>query len=195
MHNRIIIVAVISLVVLLFGGAGVSLALENQDSFCASCHTEPETRYYQQSLATDPKTLAAFHTEEGMDGVACIDCHSGGGTFGRVEGLVQGADDLIRYVSGNYSHPATTQNPLTDDSCLKCHDWVLDPNQSGSNQSKNGHYHVYLPKWHAADRNAARCVSCHTAHTNGLVSLRFMSQGKVGQLCEDCHTALSGKVK
>jgi predicted CXXCH cytochrome family protein len=183
-------VGIVVAIVLSIAGVGVSLALENQDSFCAACHTEPETRYYQQSLETDSKTLAAFHTQQN-DGVLCIDCHGGGGTFGRAEGLVQGADDLIRYISGSYHHPAITQNPIRDDTCLKCHDWVLDPNQSGANQAKNGHYHVRLPKWQAIDRHAAGCVSCHTAHTTGLVSLRYMSQGKVGKLCDACHTALN----
>jgi predicted CXXCH cytochrome family protein len=36
---------------------------------------------------------------------------------------------------------------------------------------------------------------CHAPHSTALESLKFMNQGKVGQLCENCHDALSGVVK
>ncbi len=68
--------------VYLLGVAGFTLAasastigvqLESNDSFCASCHVEPETTYYQESLRLDEApTLAAFHAGEKT---LCIDCH------------------------------------------------------------------------------------------------------------------------
>jgi predicted CXXCH cytochrome family protein len=182
---------IIGAAILAIAGVGVALALENQDSFCASCHTEPETTYFQQSVQNSAVTLAAYHTQKKT---ACIDCHSGSGTFGRSVGLLQGAHDLLAYFSGNYHRPAITTNPLGDDSCVKCHDEVAN-NLRGGSRAMNGHYHTYLPQWQASDPNAARCVTCHTSHTKGLAGLMFMSQGEVGKLCEDCHDALSGKIR
>jgi hypothetical protein len=181
--------AVVALSVLALGGVGVSLALENQDAFCASCHTEPEATFYQQSTQSIPGTLAAFHTQKET---ACIDCHSGGGILGRSKGLTQGAQDLMAFLTGTYHHPAITLNPLGDDSCLKCHQDVSQ-SRSGGSRATNGHYHLFLPRWQAADPQAAHCVTCHTAHTHGLDGLEFMTQGRVAQVCDDCHAALGGR--
>jgi len=174
--------------ILVIGGVGVSLALENQDVFCASCHTEPEATYYQQSMQANPGTLAAFHRQKAT---ACIDCHSGGGILGRSEGLTQGAQDLMAFLSGTYHHPAITLNPLSDASCLKCHQ-DIPQSRPGVSRASNGHYHLYLSRWQAADPQAARCITCHTAHTHGLDGLQFMNQGRVAQVCDNCHTALGG---
>ena len=175
-------------VILVVGGVGVSLALENQDAFCASCHTEPEATYYQQSTQANPVTLAAFHRQKKT---ACIDCHSGIGVLGRSEGLAQGAQDLIAFIGGRYHSPAISLNPLSDDSCLKCHQNISQSRPSGS-RATNGHYHLFLPRWQAADPQAAHCITCHTAHTHGLDGLQFMRQGVAARVCDDCHTALGG---
>lgn len=186
----IVIIAIVLLTPLLaVGGIGVSLVLENQDSFCASCHTEPEFKYYNQSTEKNSATLAAFHTAKKT---GCIDCHSGGGALGRAQGLQQGADDLMLF-SGNYKKPAITSNPLGDDSCIKCHVDVFQ--RQGGNRGANGHYHFYLTQWQAVDPLAAHCVTCHTSHTTELASLQYLTQGKVAKQCDSCHTALSGRTR
>jgi len=141
-------------------------------------------------VQASPATLAAFHTQKQT---ACIECHSGGGVLGRSEGLTQGAQDLGFYLSGKYTSPAVTTNPLSDDSCAQCHANVLAGAQNRGNRSTNGHYHFFLPRWQAIDSRAARCVTCHTAHTKGLDGLKFMNQGAVARVCDDCHNALSGR--
>ncbi len=168
------------------GGIGSALAMENQDSFCASCHTEPEVTYYQQSLQAAPVTLAAFHTQKQT---TCIDCHSGGGPLGRSKGLVQGLDDLMMYYSGNYRKPAVTTNPLGDDSCTKCHNDVF-VRRRGSSRQTDGHYHAFLPRWQAADANAARCETCHTSHSQAAASQQFLTTQSVVQVCDQCHATL-----
>ena len=189
----VVIAAVLAAAILVpAGGIGASLMLENQDAFCSACHTEPEATYYQQSTQSRAVTLAAFHTQ---NQTACIDCHSGGGTLGRAEGLQQGAHDLAQYLSGTYHRPAITTNPLGDDSCAICHADVFAHAPRGGSRSMNGHYHYYLPQWQAVDTQAAHCTSCHPAHTQGLESLQFMAQGQVAQLCDECHTALSGRIR
>lgn len=174
--------------VLATGGIGGALALENQDAFCAACHTEPEVKYVDQAQRTRPVSLAAYHAGKQT---ACIDCHSAGGTFGRGAGLQQGAHDLAAYLSGRYSRPAVTSNPLGDDSCLKCHANIVGT-PTGDTRAMNGHYHAFLLRWQAQDPNAGGCTTCHTAHTTGTSGLQFMSQGAVARACDQCHTALSG---
>ncbi|MBI3913936.1 MAG: NapC/NirT family cytochrome c [Chloroflexi bacterium] len=173
------------------GGVGGALALENQDAFCATCHTEPEVTFYQRSIQEKKVDLAAYHTAERT---RCIDCHSGSGAWGRLIGLQQGAHDLAAFVSGTYRHPAITTNPIGDDTCLQCHPQTL-VRPPGASRSGTGHYHYFLPQWQGEDSHAARCVNCHTGHEPGIDRLKFMQQGKVGEKCDECHTALSGKVK
>ena len=200
--NKIVIglgIILVALVVLAIGGAGVSLLLENQDSFCASCHTQPEVKYYQQSQQATVTTLAAFHTQKQT---GCIQCHSGGGPLGRAQGLQQGIDDLVLYMSGNYKQPAITSNPLGDDSCLKCHAAILtrgrgsppspiqDPVRARGNRANDGHYHQFLQRWQAADPRAAHCVNCHTSHTDGPANVGFMTAAPVQQICDGCHRGL-----
>jgi len=187
----VIIAIILSTPLLAAGGIGVSLVLENQDSFCASCHTEPESMYYNQSIEKNPGTLAAFHAQKKT---ACIDCHSGGGALGRAQGLQQGADDWMLYLSGNYKKPAITSHPLGDDSCLKCHAIIAQQQRRGG-RGTNGHYHFYLSEWQTVDPLAAHCVTCHTAHTTELASLQYMTQGKVAKQCDSCHSAMSGKIR
>jgi predicted CXXCH cytochrome family protein len=181
-------IALIGLSILAISGIGAGLGLENQDAFCASCHTQPEAMYYQRSIQTKSADLAAFHTKKETH---CIDCHSASGPFGRAHGLTQGAHDLVNFVRGSYHSPAVTTNPLGDDSCVKCHTKIYE-RAPGAGKAGLNHYHFYLLEWGAADPGAASCVSCHAPHTIASENLRFMNQGLVGKLCEDCHTALSG---
>jgi hypothetical protein len=183
-----LLLLVIASSVLAIGGVGIALALENQDAFCAVCHTEPEQTYYEQSTQAVPSTLAAFHAQKQT---ACIDCHSGSGTFGRGVGLQQGAHDLSAFLSGSYNRPAVTTNPLKDEACLQCHANVMAQTRGGA-RAMNAHYHAFLQRWQSLDATAAHCTTCHTSHTKGLASLDYMAQGKVALVCDGCHAALSG---
>lgn len=203
MPRLVVVVIIVAAAIALLPavGVGASLLLENQDAFCASCHTQPEVKYYEQSVQKQPPTLASFHRQKQT---ACIDCHSGGGVLGRAQGLQQGADDLMLYLSGNYKLPAITSNPLGDDSCLKCHADVKarrrGPNKSGiaspiqggreARRAGDGHYHEFLQRWQAADARAGHCVNCHTSHTDGLANVGFMAADPVQQVCTRCHNAL-----
>ncbi len=185
-RNALIAAAAIGALALVgfVGGTAYSIDQENHDAFCASCHTQPETQYYQQSLATTSlATLAAFHAQKN---VRCIDCHSGGGPFGRAAGLTQGAVDLLAYQSGHYHTPAVTLSKLGDDSCLKCHANVT------ANSGFNNHFHAFLSRWQAVDTNAAHCVDCHTAHpTTGDPTQQFLQVQSVQTICGNCHRTLA----
>ncbi len=165
------------------GVTAYAMQLENHDAFCASCHTEPETQFYQQSLDKSAATLAAFHRQKE---VRYIDCHSGGGVFGRSVGLAQGAQDLLSYYSGDYHRPAITTNKLGDDSCTKCHSDVF------ASREFNNHFHFFLPQWQSLDVNAAHCVDCHTSHTTGDPAQGYLSAAVVTDICQSCHSAVGG---
>jgi hypothetical protein len=165
------------------GGTAYAINLENHDSFCASCHTEPESQYYQNSLQTPATTLSAFHVEKS---VRCIDCHSGSGPLGRVLGLEQGAKDLFAYVTGKYHSPAITTNPLSDQACLKCHPDVA------KDQTFNNHFHVFLSQWQSIDPHADHCVDCHTTHIQAQASQAYLITSTVQNVCQACH-AVAGE--
>lgn len=171
------------LLVIGVGATAYSINLENHDSFCASCHTQPETQFVDQSQAPQPVTLAAFHTTKNT---RCIDCHSGSGAFGRAVGLMQGSQDLFSFLSGRYHNPAITTNPIGDNSCTKCHGNIADT------QDFNNHFHFFLARWQGADPNAAHCVDCHAGHTQGTADQGFMTQTTVEAICQRCHEALGG---
>jgi predicted CXXCH cytochrome family protein len=163
------------------GGTAYAVQLENQDGFCASCHTQPETNYYQQTRVHDAASLAAFHAQKD---VLCIDCHSGGGILGRVDGLSQGARDMLAYYSGHYQAPAVTTNPLGDGSCTKCHA------DSMNQQTFNNHFHVFLARWQSVDPSAAHCVDCHTSHPSSASAQQYLDAAAVRAVCNQCHNAL-----
>ncbi|MGB8647970.1 MAG: NapC/NirT family cytochrome c [Anaerolineae bacterium] len=163
------------------GGTAYAINQENHDAFCASCHTQPESTYYQQSQAQNAATLSAFHTGKSVN---CIDCHSGGGPFGRIEGITQGAQDLLSYYSGNYHNPAITTSKLGDDSCAKCHDTIA------RSAGINNHFHQFLSQWQAVDSNAAHCVDCHTGHGAGDTTQQYLVVASVEQVCQACHNVL-----
>lgn len=162
-------------------GTAYALDKENHDAFCASCHTEPEVTYFQESLAQDPSTLAAFHAQEA---VRCIDCHSAGGPLGRVTGLEQGAHDLFNYKTGHYHNPAITTSRLADSSCTKCHGDV------NTSRTFNNHFHLFLSRWQQMDPNAVGCVDCHTSHGAQDPNQGYLSEATVTPVCRACHRTL-----
>lgn len=180
----------------LVGGVGVGIQLENRDSFCASCHTEPETLYYNRTLAT-PIDLASAHggTEPR---VRCIDCHSGEGIAGRALSLGQGAGDLLAYLLGNYTSPAETSNPVGDQGCTKCH---IPVEREGAGAETTGtiasrsHYHFaeYLNEWWTRIPSpAGTCFACHPSHLGAGATQLDIPTTNTSDACDNCHTALSG---
>lgn len=170
---------------LIVGAMFTGTQLENHDSFCASCHTEGEVTFYKRSLVADkPVDLASFHTAKAT---RCIDCHTDGGVTGRINGLMAGASDLVSFYFEKYPQPAVQDKPINDGNCLKCHANIAQK------QDMNNHFHVFLSKWQAADKNAATCVSCHNGHnTNGAVAIKWLNEKDTTLVCQNCH-AFSGQ--
>jgi len=82
-------------------------ALEQQPSFCGSCHEERENyeRWLSSGAAADHKT--------------CIECHTGPGFTGIVHGQARGARHAVAHVLGNYVEPLRALVP--SEWCLNCH--------------------------------------------------------------------------
>lgn len=190
----------VGLVMLSFATIAGAIHLENQDSFCASCHTEPETTYYQRTQSDAPTDLASAHAFY-ENTVRCIDCHSGNGTQGRIAALQQGASDLFAYIIGDYHDPAQTENPLGDEPCLKCHtipsrDNPIDREDDPKLIYSTSHYHwvEYTDVWLETEPNPmGTCGMCHPAHTdNTIAALGFRYMPAVNAACDNCHIALAG---
>lgn len=178
---------------LMVAGTGVGLTLEQNDSFCATCHTEPETTYVRQAQATPngrPATLAAFHARSGMaagdpGATRCIDCHGGVGTVGRLRTLYElGVSDSLIFATGRHQQPATTTQPLADIQCAQCHaDALAVP-------GFENHFHSKL-----TDPQAPRvaCVDCHLAHSDRVEPReKYIRRAVIYPRCNDCHARLGG---
>ena len=168
--------------------------LEENDAFCASCHSEPEATYYQRTQAAKSVDLASVHAllaqhkpqaSPHATDTRCIDCHAGPGVAGRVSALSVGARDAVKWFSGTAAQPSVTTLPLSDAHCLKCH--ADTPNASTFDQ----HFHRTLVRWQQADAKAGKCVTCHTSHTtDGNVAIGFLNQQRMLAECKRCHVAL-----
>jgi predicted CXXCH cytochrome family protein len=160
--------------------------LEEHDDFCASCHTQPESAYFQRTQAAAVADLASKHHTAAA--TLCIDCHSGPGFTGRVGAMALGAKDLAAFVTRTDQQPAPLTVPIADADCLKCHGDV--PSKGGFNR----HFHTFLTRWQASDANAATCVDCHSAHTtDGDPGLAYLEQQRTQNICESCHAALGAR--
>jgi predicted CXXCH cytochrome family protein len=167
------------------GGAfGYGAYQEEHDPFCASCHTQPESTFFQRSTAPQAVDLASAHTAQK---VHCIDCHSGAGTLGRVSAEMMGAHNAYLYFTRQAVQPAPLTHPIADENCLKCHDQVT------TQQTMNNHFHVFLSRWQAAVPNAGTCVSCHAGHsTDGSADLMYLNEQQTQLVCDACHRVLRG---
>ena len=199
-----IVYVIIALAVfgILFTVAGFTFAAtqEQHDSFCASCHTQPESTYFERSIATQPTDLASFHTTQQ---VICIDCHSGAGITGRLSAELMGARNALMWYSGTAQQPAPLTIPINDDSCLKCHEDVVSQQFVAKEQiavpqvgreredGPRNHWHRFLAEWQASDTSAATCTSCHGGHvTDGTAQSGFMVDQTTQQECEACHQVM-----
>ncbi len=184
--NVLLLSGLVLVIFALFAGSGFAYAAnkETQDGFCASCHTQPESTYYQRSL-TQPVDLASFHKTKDT---RCIDCHSGVGLFGRMSAELLGARNATAYYTHTAVQPAKQTVPINDGNCLKCHQQV-----EAETATQDNHFHVFLPRWQAADSNAGKCISCHSGHATDVVANEaFINENQVRNVCEACHAVLRG---
>ena len=176
---RLLVLAAAAGVFLLAAGFGFAAVQESRDTFCASCHTQPESTFFQRSQASAPSDMASAHTAKN---VRCIDCHSGPGVTGRVSAELMGAHNALAWFSGTAVQPAKLTVPVSDQNCLKCHQKVTQQ------ENMQNHFHFFLKRWQSMDKNAKGCVDCHTGHiTGGVADTSFLTEQQVAPVCEACH--------
>ena len=177
-------VVFLAAIVLTASGFAFAYTQEEHDTFCSSCHTQPESTFYQRALGAQAIDLASFHTAKGT---RCIDCHSGAGLTGRIQAELLGAHNTLALYTHIAIQPAKQTVPIRDDNCLKCHQQVT------AGRSRNNHFHGFLAEWQAGDPNAGHCVSCHGGHsTDGNAQNGFQNQSLVRTVCDACHRVMRG---
>jgi len=184
------------------GGFTFAASQETHDPFCASCHTQPETTFFQRSIGAQAVDLASYHTTQET---RCIDCHSGSGIWGRIQAELLGARNAAAWYTHTAVQPAPLTFPIPDANCLKCHQDVTQrdytPKQTvtvvGGDRRGEGeeagpnHWHEWMARWQAAAPNAGTCTSCHPGHlTDGTAQTGFENVQTTRAVCEACHRVL-----
>jgi nitrate/TMAO reductase-like tetraheme cytochrome c subunit len=183
------------------GGFAFAASQETHDPFCASCHTQPESTFFQRSTDTQAVDLASYHTSQET---RCIDCHSGPGIGGRMQAELLGARNALAWYTHSAVQPAKLTVPIQDANCSKCHQDVTlrgyKPKQSvtivgggrreGEEAGPN-HWHEQLARWQAVASNAGTCTSCHPGHTTtGTAQTGFQNVLATRSECQACHRVL-----
>jgi hypothetical protein len=190
-----VIAALVAVLVLLSvaSAAGVSIAEEN-DSFCATCHLNPERTYVERARgvaqAVDQAQTQGLTGDEiwrrGRDAAHdlasahraaewnCVSCHRGRNDLSdRATALMLGASNSLRYLVGDFDadHKGVAQPGLVEASCLRCH--VKAPQLGGLDDGEvnpvmvdsfENHFHIYLFEPSYADQVTIGCLDCHPSH-------------------------------
>jgi nitrate/TMAO reductase-like tetraheme cytochrome c subunit len=157
---------VVAAVVVLIVAAVVAFSAVNRIETCETCHIiRPEVATYKQSAH-----YAA--------GVGCQQCHTKPGVFNYFIRNIQGATNLILYVSDTYERPITTY--VGADTCAQCH-----PNSQIEKDIVVGAIRVN----HRGLREAGyQCLTCHAniSHPGTRLEVARTSQSTMS-ICARCH--------
>ena len=94
------VIAALAVFGIIFTAAGFTFAAtqEQHDSFCASCHTQPKSTYFERSIAAAPTDLASFHTNsDRLYALTVIPARAQRAAFRRIDGRAQRADVVQRH--------------------------------------------------------------------------------------------------
>ena len=192
--RKVILIALGALGLLALGSAmGVSVAEEN-DTFCATCHLNPERTYVERArsvsqaydlasegeLSADDlwrtgrdaaRDLASAHRAAALN---CVACHRGdNGPTDRATALALGARNTLLYLTGQFDpdHHGVAKRDLVEASCLRCH--VDQPRLGGVAAGEenpvliqvfDNHFHAYLFDPTYAGMTSVSCLDCHASH-------------------------------
>ncbi|MBI5302161.1 MAG: hypothetical protein HY868_08495 [Chloroflexi bacterium] len=158
---------------------------EQDNRFCASCHTQPEVEYvtrYARAEQRPADDLAAFHHRK--DQVRCIDCHVGEGFDGRAVVVAFAGWNALKHYTGSAQQPAKIIVPLQNEACIKCHlDALKRPGFENHMHNK-----YYDPQ---ESPPFLRCTDCHLAHRPGDERTRFQFRDAIYPQCEECHVKMA----
>lgn len=180
---RFLALGAIIAAITVIGGVGFVSMQEQDDRFCVSCHTQPETEYMARNLRADQtqsaEDLASFHHRK--KDVRCIDCHVGEGFIGRSTVVTLAAWDAFKHYTGIARQPAVIVYPVQNEACLKCHE--PDVHKPGFDNHEHNKYDD--PK---LSPPFIRCTDCHVAHRTGDERTAFQFRDAILPKCEYCHT-------
>lgn len=175
--------------------------LEEDNRFCASCHTPLEVLYVRQAAEASPASspnLAAFHyamtahSDRSSSGpVNCVACHRGdNGLPHRAAALTLGAANTVKWLLGDDGSDMAGHSRLewlSNASCGRCHDDAI------SSREFENHFHFYLPEYNgdlrvrANTANLLYCNDCHVSHRDIPQELDFLADELVFPACQRCH--------
>jgi nitrate/TMAO reductase-like tetraheme cytochrome c subunit len=162
------------------GGERYASHLEQDNDFCGSCHTQPESdylvRFVQAAAQNNASDLAAFHHRK--KGVKCIDCHTGEGFIGRSEVFSLATWDAVKHYTGIQRQPAIIVVPVQNEACIKCHADTL------AKAGFDNHEHNKLSD---PGMPFIRCTDCHISHQLGDERNGFQFRDAIFPQCEYCH--------
>ncbi len=181
---KIIALTLLTMLCAFVGGVGWISYQEQDNQFCASCHTQPETDYLARFQSAEQKPaddLAAFHHRK--DNVRCIDCHIGEGVRGRATVIAFAGWNALKHYTGIATQPAKIIVPLQNEACTKCHaDAIRKP-------GFNNHFHN---KYFELNESPPfmRCTDCHLSHRLGDERTAFQFRNVIFPQCEFCHVKM-----
>jgi len=160
------ILGVLAALGVLFVVAVIGFSAVNRIDTCEACHIiKPEVVTYKQ-------------TAHYRAGVGCQKCHTKPGVFNYFIRNLQGASNLILYVSGQYERPLTTF--VGSNNCAQCHpnsqiekDLVVDGIRVNHKGLREAGY---------------QCITCHAniSHPGTQIEVARASQNKMS-ICARCH--------
>ena len=178
-------IGVIVLLVAVAGSVSFVSYQEQDNRFCISCHTQPETEYfnrYERAVATNfADDLASFHHRKKE--VRCIDCHVGEGMGGRTTVVAMAGWNAFKHFTGLAQQPAIIIVPLQNQACAKCHDAEL---------RKPGFENHFHNKYFDVKEITPfiLCTDCHLSHRPGDERTEFQFRDAILPKCEYCHVQM-----
>jgi nitrate/TMAO reductase-like tetraheme cytochrome c subunit len=168
--------------VVLIGGVEVVSHQEQDNRFCASCHTQPESEYFVRYLRADARKsaedLAALHHHK--KAIRCIDCHGGEGPLGRAQVVAIATWDAFKFFTGIARQPAVIVVPVQNEACAKCHN--DDIHKPGF---ENHEHNLYFDPKESPPFIA--CTDCHVSHRVGDERTAFQFRDAILPQCDYCH--------
>lgn len=177
-----LLVAVVGLVGAI-GGERYASHLEQDSSFCGSCHTQPETEYLTRFTSAvaqnNAPDLAALHYRK--KDIQCIACHVGEGVVGRAQVFSLATWDAFKHYAQIARQPAVIVVHVQNEACIKCHQDTL------VKTGFDNHEHNKM-----SDPNAPfiRCTDCHISHRLGDERNAFQFRDAIFPQCEYCHVQM-----
>ena len=193
----ILIAALMGAVALGSFGFVTASALEEHDVFCTSCHTFPETTYYNRAyFALDnrsdpaPDLATQHYLSNESEPFKCITCHRGDSSLGnRLATTLLAGRDSVTYLLGR-EDPAIEKTHINEAwlpnrACMSCHTEALL-----TLAGINNHFHTRLPQAADALKNGGK-LSVATSYTGNREALLSQGLETVASplVCTSCHLA------